>query len=123
MKTIKRITVLCISILSTINLFSQTDTTLAYIKGFEKHKDYIVRQISYPPLAAEQGISGRVDISFIISEKGCIDSIKVVSSPDETLSKEVIEAVKKTKCKWIPAKTNGTPISITMHSFFEFKLE
>jgi TonB family protein len=85
--------------------------------------DYIHKNVRYPKDAAMKGIKGRVDFSFTVTPTGCIDSIKIDKSPHDLLSGAVIKVMEYTECEWIPGSINGNPVSMTLSSFINFKLE
>ncbi len=49
---------------------------------------YIANNLKYPSFAQENGIQGRVTLSFVIERDGSITNIEARWSPDEELSKE-----------------------------------
>ena len=63
----------------------------------------------YPKKAMEEGIQGRVFVSFVVNTDGSIVDVKVTRSPDPVLSKEAIRVVKLMP-KWIPAKQGGKTV-------------
>ena len=46
---------------------------------------------------------------FYIEPDGRITIDKVIQSPDEKLSKELIRAIRSSKGKWTPRKVRGVP--------------
>ncbi len=102
---------------------SQSDTLMPQLKKYDKYMDFVVKNLQYPHHAAENGISGIVEYAFVINTKGCIQNIEIFSSPDKSLSEEVIRIAKKTKCKWIPGKIDGILTDIEMESRTVFVLQ
>lgn len=121
----KRIALLILIALisSYLKSYSQTDTIPASIKNADNFVEYLNSKITYPDICKENGIYGDVKVRFKINHKGCIDSIEVVESPDISLSYAVTSVLKKTKCKWIPAKLNGSPVSVHLEFTTYFKLD
>jgi periplasmic protein TonB len=103
--------------------FSQADTLLPKLNGYIQYVDFIKENIKYPPVAVENGITGRVIFNFMVTKTGCIDSIRIVSKTHESLNKEVIKALNKTECNWAPARINNIPQNLILHSFIDFSLE
>lgn len=68
-----------------------------YIKEhFSYIRDIITRNISYPYMARKMGWSGRVTVSFIVSESGAVIDIKILeSSGFDLLDRNAVETVKK----------------------------
>lgn len=70
-----------------------------YDKWFNEH-------FKYPSKAEENGIQGRVIISFIVECDGSISFVKVLGSPSDILSLEALRLVMSMP-KWEPAMKNG----------------
>ncbi len=83
-----------------------------YPGGEEALKKFIVDNIQYPVTAAENGIQGRVYVSFTINIDGSITDVKVVRSISPELDAEAIRIVKALP-KWKPAKQRGKTVKIT----------
>lgn len=67
---------------------------------------WLKENIRYPQKAREEGISGRVVVTFIVRANGTIDGAKVVKSVDPNLDAEALRLVKSMP-KWTPGKVNG----------------
>jgi TonB family protein len=121
----KRIGLLILITLIGFNLksYSQNDSIQAALKNADGFVEYLNSKIKYPDICRENGIYGDVEVKFKINYKGCIDSIEVVRSPHIALSYAVTSVLKKTKCKWIPAKLNGVPVSAGLEFTTYFKLD
>mgnify|MGYP002508459593 CR=1 FL=1 len=65
--------------------------------------------IKYPSICQEQGVQGRVIVSFVVNRDGSIVDVKVVRSPDEHLSTEAVRVVKMMP-KWKPAKQGNRTV-------------
>ena len=63
---------------------------------------WLSQNIKYPADCMENGIQGRVIVSFVVNKDGSIADVKVVRSPDPSLSKEAIRVVSSMP-KWKPA--------------------
>ena len=72
---------------------------------------YIKKTLRYPAFAAENGIQGRVTLSFVVERDGSIAQIEVMRSPAEELSKESIRVV-QTMPKWKPGKQRGKAVRV-----------
>lgn len=65
---------------------------------------------TYPPEAREKKIQGKVVLDAVISKEGEIEHLSVVTSPDESLSKSAIEAVRTWRYR--PYLLNGDPVEV-----------
>ncbi len=71
---------------------------------------FIKKNLKYPKFAEENGIQGRVTLSFIVEKDGSITNIEVMRSPAEDLSQEAIRVVEMMP-KWKPGKKGGKIVS------------
>jgi protein TonB len=83
---------------------------------------YIVGNLRYPDIAAENGISGRVIIQFMVDETGSVKQIEIVRSVDPALDKEAIRVVASSP-KWIPGKQRGKPVKVLFYFPINFILQ
>lgn len=69
---------------------------------------WVMKNIKFPPLAIEKKLSGRVLVSFVVGKDGSLnpDDIKVVQTPDNLLSDEVVRVVKASP-QWEAGTING----------------
>lgn len=72
---------------------------------------WIAKNLKYPEIAAENGISGRVYIQFCVNSKGEIVDVVVVRGVDPALDKEA-ERVVKSSPKWTPGKQRGRAVKV-----------
>lgn len=99
-----------------INLYGQTDTIPPKYKTYYDIREYVQRNVKYPPYAAENGISGTVKFEIKITSEGCIDSILIKETPHVSFDKQIIKILKKTKCDWEPAMYNKNPVDFWIKS-------
>lgn len=78
--------------------------------------------IQYPAQAAEEGVSGRVVVQFVVSKTGAIENIQVVRGRHPALDKEALRVVKAMP-KWNPGRNNGQPVKVTYNLPVTFKLQ
>lgn len=72
---------------------------------------YLARNIKYPVTAKEDGVQGRVVVSFVVERDGSITDVQVVRSVDPTLDHEV-QRVVRSMPKWIPGKQKGQAVRV-----------
>jgi len=82
----------------------------------------ISQNLTYPPVAQENGIQGKVILRFKVEADGSISNITVVRSLDPACDKEAIRLVKLLP-KFIPAKQNGINVAVWYTLPIAFKLE
>ncbi len=83
---------------------------------------FIGNNLSYPAVAAENNIQGRVIVRFAVSKTGAVEKVQVLRSPDPSLEKEAIRVVKSMP-NWIPGKQNGQPVNVWYTLPVTFKLQ
>ncbi len=76
-----------------------------------KFREWVQKRLRYPQIAQENGISGRVTLSFVIEKDGSLTNIEVMQSPDRSLSEEAIRVL-KTSPKWEPGKQRNQPVRV-----------
>jgi hypothetical protein len=87
-----------------------------YSLGNDHLGKYLSEHTKYPASSVDGGkeeIKGQFIISFVISKKGGVKDIQILSSPHIEVSNEMIKAIKKLKSFEL-AKCNGDPIEITI---------
>lgn len=72
---------------------------------------WVQANVKYPAVAEENNITGNVIIKFVIDKTGSMRDIQVLSSPDRSLSDEVMRVMKSAP-KWAPGEQRGKPVSV-----------
>jgi periplasmic protein TonB len=72
-------------------------------------RDWVQKNLEYPPVAAENGISGKVYVQFAVNSKGEVVDVKILRSVDSSLDKESIRVITSSP-KWNPAKQGGKAV-------------
>ena len=78
--------------------------------------------VHYPVVAQENGVFGRVVVSFIVERDGSITDVKVVKSIDPSLDKEAMRAARSMP-NWVPGKQNGTTVRVKYNLPVAFRLQ
>lgn len=84
--------------------------------------EYLSTHIKYPTIAEENGVQGRVIVTFVVERDGSITDVKVVKSVDPSLDKEASRVVKGMP-RWIPGKQNGAPVRVKYTVPVTFRLQ
>ena len=84
--------------------------------------EYLSKHIKYPVIAEENGIQGRVIVTFVVERDGSITDVKVVKSVDPSLDKEAQRVVKGMP-RWIPGKQNGSAVRVKYTVPVTFRLQ
>ena len=83
---------------------------------------YLASNIKYPVVAQENGIQGRVIVSFVVERDGSISDVKVARSVDPSLDREA-QRVVKSMPKWKPGKQNGSAVRVKYTVPVVFRLQ
>ena len=78
--------------------------------------------MNYPIPAQENGISGRVVISFVVETDGSITQVQVAKPVDPLLDKEAARVVSSMP-KWVPGQQNGQKVRVKYNVPVNFKLQ
>ena len=84
--------------------------------------EYLSKNIKYPVVAEENGIQGRVIVTFVVERDGSITDVKVAKSVDPSLDKEA-QRVVKSMPHWIPGKQNGSAVRVKYTVPVTFRLQ
>ena len=83
---------------------------------------WVMERLRYPVEAASGGIQGRVMVQFIVEKDGSVSSIEALSSPDKSLSDEVVRVVSASP-KWTPGTQRGEDVRVRLILPIDFRLE
>jgi TonB family protein len=90
--------------------------------GQQAMMDFISSNLHYPIVAQENGVQGRVVVSFVVEKDGSLSDIKVTKSVDPSLDKEAARIV-KTMPKWVAGKRNGSCVRVRYNVPISFRLQ
>ncbi len=80
-------------------------------EGKEGFRSYIANNMSYPTIAQENGIEGRVYVQFTVNSKGQVVDVQVARGVDPSLDAEAVRVIKSSP-PWEPGKQRGKPVSV-----------
>lgn len=82
---------------------------------------YLSTKTNYPVIAQENGIQGRVIVSFVVNRDGSIVDAEVVRGQDPSLDKEALRVVNSMP-KWSPGEQRGKPVRVRFNLPVWFRL-
>ncbi|HEY6160455.1 MAG TPA: energy transducer TonB, partial [Bacteroidia bacterium] len=100
---------------------SNPDIQAEFPGGTAAMISYIQHNIYYPEMAKDNGISGRVFVSFYIDALGKVQNPTVLKSASPMLDSEALRVIRNMP-RWTAAKKNGLPVSSKMVIPINFKL-
>ena len=83
---------------------------------------FLSSNIKYPVVAQENGVQGRVIVSFVVERDGSISDVKVARSVDPSLDREA-QRVVKSMPRWKPGKQNGSAVRVKYTVPVVFRLQ
>lgn len=83
---------------------------------------YIAQNVKYPVIAQENGIQGRVYVSFVVNSKGKIENVKVARGVDPSLDKEAVRVVESMP-EWKPGKQGNKAVKVSFTIPVNFVLQ
>ena len=103
-------------------LFIDYEENAQFPGGEQECFKFLAANVRYPAECQEQGIQGRVLVSFVVNTDGSIEEIKAKRSPDPALSKEA-ERVVGLMPKWKPAMYDGKAVRSRFYLPIMFRLK
>jgi protein TonB len=91
-------------------------------QGQEGFRAWIAKNLRYPEIAAENGISGKVYVQFAVNSKGEVVDAVVVRGVDPALDKEATRVVISSP-KWAPGKQRGKAVKVQFTFPINFVLQ
>lgn len=74
-------------------------------------RSYIAQNLQYPESVKENGVEGRVFVSFVVNKFGNVTQVKVVRSVDPDLDKEAVRVIKSLP-RFTPGKQRGKAVNV-----------
>lgn len=101
--------------------FDRVEVMPQFPGGEAEMNKFIQKNLQYPIVALESGISGRVTLRFVVAKDGSIQNVIVARGIDAACDKEALRVVKSMP-KWIPGKQNGTNVAVNFTIPIYFRL-
>ncbi len=81
--------------------------------GIEAFYRYVSKNLTYPNLARNRGVEGKVFLSFVIDKDGSISDVEVVKGIGAGCDEEAVRVLQNAP-KWNPGKQRGKPVKVRM---------
>jgi periplasmic protein TonB len=85
-------------------------------------RQYIANTIKYPVIAQENGIQGKVYVTFVVDQDGGVSDARIARGVDPSLDKEALRVVNSLP-KWKPGKQRGKPVRVSYTVPINFVLQ
>lgn len=73
---------------------------------------WVSQHLEYPEIAKENGVQGRVTLSFTVGPDGAISNVKVLRGVNPDLDAEAVRVVKSSP-KWTPGKQRDRAVKVS----------
>lgn len=109
--------------LSKIYLPSECDVRPHFFHNEEIQflKLWVYKYLKYPQECVDQGIQGKVTVSFTVNAKGKVKDVRVEQGVDELLDAEAVRVIAVSP-DWSPGKIKGNPVDVRVTLPVEFRL-
>jgi|SRR5690554_49316 len=85
-------------------------------------RQFIANNIKYPEVAQQNGIEGRVYVTFVVDNEGNIANAKIARGVDPSLDMEALRVVNSLP-KWKPGYQRGQPVNVSYTVPINFALQ
>lgn len=102
--------------------FVSMENPPAFPGGIEKFYKFLGDNIKYPPMAAENNITGNVFVSFTVEKDGSLTDVKVDRKLGYGTDEEAVRVLKLSK-RWNPGMQNGKPVRVKYNIPIKFSLQ
>lgn len=107
---------------SSTKVYYEVDEMPSFPGGLNGLMTFLVQNMVYPVTAQENGVQGRVTVSFVVETDGSITDVEVARSVDPFLDREAMRIVKAMP-KWTPGKKDGKPVRVKYTVPVVFRLQ
>lgn len=90
--------------------------------GQEELFRYLQKNIKYPPIARENGITGSVFVQFVVEKGGNISDVKLLKGIGGGCDEEALRVVRSMPA-WKSGKQNGKPVSVQYNLPIRFTIK
>jgi protein TonB len=103
-------------------IFTIVEEMPSFPGGEAKLFEYLGKNIKYPQIAKEAGISGIVYVTFVVDSNGNITEVQVLRGIGGGCDEEATRVVKNMP-KWQPGKQRGKPVKVRYNLPIRFSLK
>ncbi|MDX9848429.1 MAG: M56 family metallopeptidase [Tenuifilaceae bacterium] len=91
-------------------------------EGLNKFREYISEKLIYPEIAKDNGIQGRVILSFVVEPNGTVSNVKILRGVDPSLDQEAVRVVESSPL-WTPGTQKGEAVRVVFNIPIIFALQ
>lgn len=83
--------------------------------------NWVNQHIDYPEIAKENGVQGRVMLTFVVNTDGRVSDVEILRGIDPALDKEAVRAVSASP-RWTPGRQRDKPVKVRYNFPVVFQL-
>ncbi|MFM7216883.1 MAG: energy transducer TonB [Bacteroidota bacterium] len=103
-------------------IFTVVEEMPTFPGGEEKLFEYLRKNIKFPPVARENGIQGRVFVTFVVDKDGKVKDARVLRGVGGGCDEEALRVIRNMP-DWKSGKQNGRPVSVQYNLPVNFTLK
>lgn len=103
-------------------VYNIVETDPEFPGGLEALYRYLSNNIHYPQLARDNGITGKVYVTFVVEKDGSITNVRILRDIGGGCGDEAIRVVKSMP-RWSPGKQRGKPVRVQFNLPVGFDLK
>lgn len=103
-------------------IFTVVEEMPGFPGGEEKLFEYLRKNIKYPPVARENGMQGRVFVTFVVDKDGKVKDVKVLRGVGGGCDEEALRVIRSMP-DWKAGRQNGRPVSVQYNLPVNFTLK
>ncbi len=103
-------------------IYTSVDINPEFPGGEEEFYKYLSKNIKYPKKDRRKGITGRVFLTFVVTDVGGIRDARVLRGVSKAIDEEALRVINSMP-KWKPGTQNGTPVNVQFNIPINFTLK
>ncbi len=103
-------------------IFTVVEDNPEFIGGQAALMKYLAKNIKYPQMARETGISGTVYVRFVVEKDGSVSQVRIARGIGGGCDEEALRVVKSMP-KWKPGRQRGKPVRVNFTLPVKFVLQ
>jgi TonB family protein len=84
-------------------------------------REWVQRRVTYPQIAIDNGIQGKVFIMFVVETDGTVTNVNIMRGVDPSLDNEALRVVNESSL-WKPGKQRDKPVRVRFSITVNFQL-
>jgi TonB family protein len=102
-------------------IFSKVEVMPEFPGGEDALLDHIIKNIKYPDKAKDNGVSGKVYVSFVIDTVGKVTDVKILRGIGGECDEEAIRVIRMMP-RWTPGYQNGKSVNVMYNLPIKFSM-